>query len=175
MSVKIIQRENMDIFPLEMAKVYLKIHHNDEDALLENLLSAAIEWVEEASGKTILPKTLEMRSKNVCVFLPFGPVQKVLKVAFRGKKIPETSYDVSNHNGRCKVFLKDLHGFYLKGTLAVEYQTGYGKTAQDIPQTLKNTVLTTLAYLYENRGEASLPVSPVRPMPWVSYHQNYHL
>lgn len=173
MKLKLLEQSNQLPLSLELAKGYLRITHNQEDTVLQHLLRAAVMWVEEASEKTLTPKTWLFTHKQRKVFLPNPPVLKILEVKFKGVTLPEDKYSLWDQNGRA---ILEVLSADIAGVLSVKYVTGYGDDPQAIPETLRNTVLTTLAYLYENRGEQKI-TKQEQPhlMPWIQYHRTYHL
>lgn len=171
MRLKLIERSTQLPISLDLAKGYLRIHHAQEDTLLAHLIETAVKWVEEASGKTLTPKTWLLTDSKGNVLLPNPPVLKILEVKLKGVVLNEQQYALVDHNGRFHLEIPSAG----TGTVSVKYTTGYGEDPKDIPETLKNTVLTTLAYLYENRGEKKISPSNGHVAPWIQYHRDYHL
>lgn len=172
MALKLIEKSEKLPISLELAKGYLRITHDQEDSVLQHLILAAIAWVEEASGKTLTQKTWTFSIRRSRAFLPNPPVLKILEVRYNGKELLEGKYEFFDRNGRPGI---QVLFPVSEGVLFVRYITGYGEDPKDIPETLKNTILTTLAYLYENRGEEKNPKNESQKDPWIQYHRNYHL
>jgi uncharacterized phiE125 gp8 family phage protein len=172
MALKLIEKSEENFIELPVAKSYLRIHHDLEDELLNRLIHAATTWVEESTGKTLTPKTWQYTHNNSRFFLPNPPVLEILEVKLKGKKLNPDQYTVTHAHGRTSI---EVPFTWQKNSLCVTYKTGYGPALKDIPPTLYQAVLTTLAYLYENRSPQGTEAPSTTVTPWIQYHRYYHM
>jgi len=72
---------------LAEAKAFLRIEHAEDDALIENLIGAAVEHVEQATGRQFMPAEfmLTARCFDPIVRLPRSPVLTVESVQYRDR------------------------------------------------------------------------------------------
>ena len=90
----------------------------------------------------------------------------------RGKVLAPEAYQVNQAHGRTTV---EVPFSWKKGPLAVTYEAGYGDDFQDIPLSLQQAVLTTIACLYKNRTCNKVEGLSLGALPWIQYHRTYHM
>lgn len=117
---------------------------DDDDALIADLITSARERIEEFTGLSLIPKTLEIEFTNLAgnFEIPFGPVTTILNVKDdEGDSISTDDFDVS------------LNGRILKNpkyeNMTMLYEAGY----TDLPKGLKDAMYKEVAYRYINRGD----------------------
>ncbi|MDP3372563.1 MAG: head-tail connector protein [Candidatus Paracaedibacteraceae bacterium] len=148
--------ETNAIEPISLTEVksHLRLDTDDEDDLLNGLIVAATNLVEEYLGKTLIKKTwrIEEPGDNVNglqeVVLPRGPLLKVLMVQ---RVMPNETYTnirfvVKNHFSRpIVVFKSEL-------PVSIVYEAGYGYYPKDVPAPIRHALFALVAHLYENRN-----------------------
>ena len=148
--------ETNAIEPISLTEVksHLRLDTDDEDDLLNSLIAAATNLVEEYLGKTLIKKTwrIEESGDNANglqeIVLPQGPLLKVLMVQ---RAMPNDIYTnirfvVKNHFSRpIIVFKSDL-------PVSVTYEAGYGYYPKDVPAPIRQALFTLVAHFYENRN-----------------------
>jgi uncharacterized phiE125 gp8 family phage protein len=171
MSISLITSPALEPVSLEEAKLFLKIDHDAEDELLNDLIKAARENGEQYTGRAFITQTLcahlnLMKQSGSCVNvawylnrgwltsrLPKAPFQKIVSV--------ET---LESHGTFQKMDLKKVHvNTALEPALAlldvpwspeikITYIVGYGDTPLSVPAGLRQGLLKSVADMYENRG-----------------------
>jgi hypothetical protein len=129
---------------LQTAKEWLKMAGiDDDDALIQELISEAVDWLEEYCGLSIVPQTITayLIVKNR-IELPYGPVNTITSVN-------DAAYDPLTST--CNLFnpstgFVNISGY---GTYTVEYEAGYTV----VPPALIGAIKAYVAYAYEHRGD----------------------
>lgn len=129
---------------LAEAKAFCRIDGTDEDALVSALIAAARLHVESITGRALLTQTWRLVLQSVSglvVPLPVVPASELID-APDGAVLQGDSLLLAAETDQ----------------LSVDYTAGYGD-AGDVPQDLKQAVLTLVAYWYEHRD--ALTSAPV--------------
>ncbi|GAB4152658.1 MAG: hypothetical protein Tsb0016_25100 [Sphingomonadales bacterium] len=150
--------------PLALAEIraFLRLDHEDDDALLASLLEAAVEACESFTGRALIsqgwrllaPWPLDRRLR-----LGHGPVQTV--DAVRRKSMDGTSSDIAANSywldqSQDPALLHIVGG---DGTLAwpgggqieVDFRSGYGDDWNAVPMSLRQGLLRLIAHQYQVR------------------------
>jgi len=134
---------------LAEAKAFARIDGGDEDALVSALVAAARLHVESLTGRALVTQTWRLVLKCVSglvVPLPVVPLPVVPAMAL------VDAPDGAVLQGDAVLLASRVD------ELTVDYSAGYGD-AEDVPQDLKQAVLTLVAYWYEHRD--SVTMAPV--------------
>lgn len=129
---------------LAEAKAFCRVDGADEDALLGALIAAARLHIESITGRALVTQTWRLVlewPQGLVIPLPVVPVAELLEA-------PEGAV----LQGDALLLASAV------ATLSVDYVAGYGD-AEDVPQDLKQAVLTLVAYWYEHRD--SLTTAPL--------------
>ena len=129
---------------LAEAKAFARIDGGDEDALVSALVAAARLHVESLTGRALVTQTWRLVLKCVSglvVPLPVVPAMALVD-APEGAVLQGDSVLLASRVDE----------------LTVDYTAGYGD-AEDVPQDLRQAVLTLVAYWYEHRD--SVTMAPV--------------
>ena len=174
MSSKLLSALPTPVVTLQEAKAYLRVSHDLDDGYLKRALALACQWIEEATGKTLLTKTWAYTRENGSLILPHGPVQEILEVKIRKRVLTPDQYEVVPYHDTFKI---ESPFQWTKRVFTVIYRAGFGDRGEDVPLALYQAVLSALAYIYENRGEGADQGPPLfgRIQPWIQYHRTYHL
>lgn len=148
---------------LAQAKAHLRVDHSDEDDLITALISAAVEHFD---GVGILGRAMVTQSWAEC----FDAVSTVARLGM-GPFLSLTSvqyYDTDNASQTATladfetwilgdyVLAKPIPGASWPATysrpdaIKITYQAGFGD-ADDVPTTIKQAILLTVAHWYEHR------------------------
>jgi uncharacterized phiE125 gp8 family phage protein len=135
---------------VDEAKAFLRIDHTAEDALIESLVAAARDVVENYLRRSVCTQTwtLVLDSLAEQAFLPRPPVTDITSVEVDG--LVADAGDYENDADRLIV----LNGSLLDGEAKVVYQAG---DSTNIPDYAKLAVMQIIAYWYENRQGQSVP------------------
>lgn len=148
---------------LPEAKLHLRIDHDDEDALIERLISAARGYCEQVSRRALITQTLEggldAWPRDNVIELPHPPLQSVESIVYIDSAgathtLASTVYQVDTKRGR--VYLAEGQQWpnatlRTYDPITVTWIAGYGDTAAAVPQGYRQAVLLVLGHLYENR------------------------
>jgi uncharacterized phiE125 gp8 family phage protein len=143
------------MFSLDEVKRYLRVDFNDDDVLIDSLITAATNHVEQHLGRTLL-KTRYKLAWQCCrneqyldyfvVHLPMGPAISVEKVfdCHRQEKLKRVSVDLESNKPNVMFACNHEH-------LLIEYTAGYGETPECVPAEIRQATLSIVAELYRNR------------------------
>ena len=158
---------------LDYAKVFLRVDHDDEDALITDLIRAARLRVEGLINSALMSRarrftTLKIKSKGV--FINSGNISQITAVRLlSGEAETEISLSALTINLRCQppiVSVKERTSFQSYApeadALEIDFISGFGEDEGDIPMPLRQAMLLLLAQSYEYRGEVEVP--PTVPM-----------
>jgi len=168
---------------LAEAKLHLRVDHNDEDALIENLIRAATEHLDGWTGvlgRCLVEQIWRQDHDRFArqMIIPLGPVMAVQSITWRDlagqlSTVPSGSYDLRiDEAGNAVVrfdadyvFPTNLHE---SRAIAITFKVGHitnpGPPASStVPDPLKVAILLLVGHWYQNReatssaGMASLP------------------
>lgn len=120
---------------------------NDDDTLIAELIVSARLRLEEYTGLSFVPKTMEIEFTNLAgnFDIPFGPVNTILYLRdSEGDSISTDDFSIS-FNGRVLKYPKWEN-------MTMQYECGYVV----LPKALKEAVMKEVAYRYINRGDENV-------------------
>lgn len=131
---------------VDEAKAYMRLtQFTDDDTLIESMIKAARQKIEQVAQITLNTKSLKAVVNNPCGYIeiPFGPVQTITAVTDSdGNAVAD--YETAGND-----FLLLISPTY--ENLTIEYDAGY----ETLPDILKLDVFRLVSYLYLNRGDSS--------------------
>lgn len=133
---------------LTQAKAWLRVTHDDEDAIINALITAARQKCEGYCGKGFVSRTVTAIVRNDLgnIRLPYGPVESVTNVYdIDGNELASGDYNITG------VADKRL-GYPMSDYVKVVYTAGYSS----LPQQFKTAILTQLAWMYTHRGDEDI-------------------
>ena len=151
---------------LAEAKAHLKIDTTDEDALIAALIAAARARAEWHTGRALITQawTLFLDCWPAdAIEIPLPPLQGVTAVTAYARDdsahvLDASLYTLDTASAPARLALKPgvppPTNLRRLNAIAVAFTAGYGPSAGDVPQLLKEAILELVAFLYENRGEA---------------------
>lgn len=147
------------------AKLFLRIEHGAEDAVIARAIAAAREACELYVGSALLPQTFSLTvpcDGKVRVALPFGPataVETVTVAADGGQTELEATEYRLGIDGRALFFDWPPEG----DALTVAYTAAMAEDADKVPALLKQGLLHHVAALMEQReGFAPVPIASLQ-------------
>ena len=164
--------KTQEILPVGLTEVkaHLRLDHAHEDEYLRPLVQAAVGFVEEYLGRSLLsqvwrliwdkdrpyPAQLSTSHEDVCsVPLPYPPLRAIISVNRlmpSGEKQPIRRHRLEmNHQTPKLVFA------HVPETVEIEYETGYGDRPADIPPVIRQAILLSVADFYEYRHSDAMP------------------
>lgn len=143
---------------LAEVKAHCVIGHDDDDSLLEVMISAAREHGESLTGRSWAPKTLEVVLDSFpsgAIELPASPVTEVESIKYLDvdgveQTMPDTDYTVDTDSLIGRVVAEEWPETADKiNAVRVRYTAGW--SFDDFPPALKQWLLIRVATLYEHR------------------------
>lgn len=145
------------------AKAHLRITDTAEDTLIANLIKAAREEVEQATGLALITQDWRLYLDNWppsgLVRLRRGPVQEVIQVTVYDNLgnaqtvIPATA-NLDRARRPARFMMPDgLNGpGKAMNGIEIDFRAGYGATGVEVPDGLKRAILLLAAFWFEHRG-----------------------
>jgi uncharacterized phiE125 gp8 family phage protein len=161
--ITLVESNAIEPITLPEVKAHLRLDTDAEDDLLNSLVAAATNLVEEYIDKTLIKKIWRFADDGVEVgpfcelVLPKGPLLKVLAVH---RLLPNDGYatiryTVKNHFARPIIVYTTPSS--ISGPVSVLYEAGYGHYPKDVPPPIRQALLTLVAHFYDSRaGQISL-------------------
>ena len=145
-----------EVVTLEEAKNYLRVDYNEDDDLIEALISTAQTRLEQYAGVAMTPRTLKVVAfVNEFIELPYTPTGAISLVEYWNNEewvvMPVGDYNVLGDTTK-KIYMVANNDMEYRFT----YACGYATT----PKPMKTAILKYVADLYEYREssvEASQP------------------
>lgn len=165
---------NTEPVTLETAKLFLRIDHEDEDALIADFIQSARIQIE-----TLCRQTLITRSQKLTLTPPFdnvlhlnvSPLISVDEVVMNlsdGTNYPVSLDDLSVNlrSSPAKLTPKTLGIPTWLGrsdiqAITVDVTAGYGEAVTDIPMPLRQAILLLVGQAYEYRAGQDVPSIPM--------------
>ena len=157
----------------DIAKLDLKVDDVTEDGLIEILIQAARELVEEETQSSLITQTrvikMDYFPQSESITLPFGPIQDdhVITVSYYDsnedlQEMDAADYWIDTHSRIPRIVVKDSwpETYDRPNAVEVEYECGYGDAGSDVPAPLRKAILLLLGHLYENRQNVIVSGSP---------------
>jgi uncharacterized phiE125 gp8 family phage protein len=173
MSLSLTSPPAVEPISLSDAKAHLKIDTTDDDALVIRLIAAARARAEWHTGRAMITQAwtlwLDCWPLAGTIELPLPPLQSVVSVTTYAPNdaatvMSPTLYTVDTASAPARLALKPgaappVNLRAING-IAIAFTAGYGDGADAVPPLLKQAILSLLAFLYENRGEAPAELPP---------------
>lgn len=158
-TLKIVDEDPALPVTLDDAKAYMHVDGTDDDTVISNLLYSAATEIEEYCWHTLLTKTHKLFLSNwpykeIC--LRRGPVQSVTSIKYYDSTNNEQTWDASNY-----IVSADLDPAIITidigppstydrpDAIVIEYEAGYGATADDVPRWARNNILRLALWWYD--------------------------
>lgn len=142
---------------LEEAKAHLRVLHDAEDELIESLISAARQYAEGYTRRSLVPQTWRLTLDAFPrgpIYLPRPPLIEVVEVAYTdGNGVARTVADFSTILHPARPFIAPAYGAEWPiardsyGAVTVTYRAGYPV----LPEALREAVLLLLGSDYKHR------------------------
>lgn len=163
---------------LAEAKAHLRVLHTSEDALIERLIKVAAAHAERVTGRAFITKTVRMTfdafpAQGGPLRLLKSPLITLSSVVYTppaGADVTLASDDYQIVPDAVGAMLFPPAGSHWPATtrarraLVVTYTAGYGDSATDVPEDLRNALLLLVEHYYYNRSAVSDTPKAVTPM-----------
>ena len=160
---------------LDEAKTHLRVTHSNDDAYIYALITAAREWVEDYTGRSMIEQTRtylldSFPSGDDFIVLPRSPIKSVTSVVYVDTAGANQTWSSANYIADTT---SDPGGVYLaygaswpdtrsqRHAVTITYVAGY----TIVPQRLKQAMLLIIGELYARR-ELSIIGATVSEVPF---------
>ena len=143
---------------------------SSEDALLDDIIEAAREHVEDITRRALITQEweyyLDEFPSGNSFKLPFGNLQATdLTIKYTNSSGTETAmtlttdYLIETNDDQCGKIVLPYGGTwpsftkYPSNPIVVRFKCGYGDAGSDVPEKIKSAIKMICSDLYENRGE----------------------
>ena len=144
------------------AKAFLRIEHDDDDAVIAALIAAARGHVEALSRRALLVQrwrfVLDAWPANGRLDPRMGPLRSVIAARVFDAANNAHSIDVATFvvDAAANVIASPCWALPLPGRfragIELDVELGYGALATDVPDALRHAIRMLVAHWYENRG-----------------------
>ena len=151
------------------AKDFLRVEHDDDDAVIGALIAAARGHVEALTRRALLLQrwrfVLDAWPARGRLNLRTGPLRSVIAARVFDAAGNADSIDVETFvvDAAADIVASPCWALPLPGRLAagieLDVELGYGAAASDVPDALRHAIRMLVAHWYENRGLAALGAS----------------
>ena len=179
MSLSLITPPTVEPVSLAEAKLHLRVDFDDDDALIESLISAARVAAETLTGRQICTaRWMRTLDGFPCssLLLHRCPVQSVVEISYQDQlgqwqTVDPSIYvsDLTSEPARITPRFGNTWPITLSqiGVVRVVFDAGYG-TPSDVPEGLKSWIKLRIGSLYAHREEMSiLSKGRIDPLPFV--------
>ena len=155
------------------ARAFLRISTDSEDDILRRIIKTARELVEADTGLALIDQTWRLRvdrwprSGRLALFkYPVKAVTAVVAYRCDGSAISMEPEEFMLQHGRRpqRVYMAQYPDAQSFCGLEVDFIAGFGETGVEVPDALKQAILTLSAHLYENRAGLDGATSELPPM-----------
>lgn len=168
MGLSLVTPPSSEALDLLRAKRHLRVDGNLEDADIDKLISAAVDFVEEDTGRQIMPATWQATFDRFPhgrwpLELPRPPLLSVSEVTYLDSDGVEQTWDAAEYqvyapagpfarNGHVQPIPNERYPTTRRATNAVtvEFEAGYADVEQ-VPQVAVAAIQIVLADLFEHR------------------------
>ena len=154
---------------LAEAKAYLKVEYDEEDQLIQSLITAARAHLELATRRAFLTQGwslfLDRWPKSGMVHLPLSPVASVDALHVYDAQdavsvVAASEYSVDVHSQPPRV-IRSGHGQWCRSPrrlngIEIVFTAGFGPEVADTPAPLRQAILLLVAHWFENRQPLTL-------------------
>jgi uncharacterized phiE125 gp8 family phage protein len=171
--------QRLPLYP-EDVKRYLRVTHNEEDFLIQDLIGSVTEWLTGRDGwlgRSLITQTLELSvplpwhpgfvgpywDSTGCIVLPRPPYLAIESVSYLDSAggailISPAMYSTSvGGDGLVRLTFRPdvpwVGSAVDAASVVVRYRAGYGPSADYVDHGIRQAMLMTVARLYANRGD----------------------
>jgi uncharacterized phiE125 gp8 family phage protein len=155
---------------LQEIKDHLRILGTDEDALITVMIEPARDYCEKYQNRAYITQTWELALDQFPsedrIRIPLPPLQSVSSVKYYGTDdteytLPAADYQVDIYSQPGRVVLKygkSWPSVTLRPAngVIITFIAGYGTTADEVPERMKQAIKVLMGHLYENREATDL-------------------
>lgn len=159
---KILNIRNIETWPLEEVKNYLRITSDYDDVLLIGLVETATNIAESFTGLSLHNRHIlcEIKNAKPIIKLKHVPVLRLTGVRLASKDEKE---DISDDFGFVETSNSTLHlaSHYAGKDVEIEYESGY---EEHIPREIQHGILMHVASMYEHSEDGTSINSEIKDL-----------
>jgi uncharacterized phiE125 gp8 family phage protein len=156
MPYRLIEPPISEPISLQEVKNYLRIEHNEDDMLIQSLITTSRHHIEQLTRRSIAIQTWELTLDSFPddeIIIPLPPLKTINHITYIKEGISQTltSYDLDNVSepARLKGDWPDTDN--VMNAVKIEFIAGY----DTCPEPLKQAMLLLISHWYENRAIVS--------------------
>ncbi len=149
-------------------KLYARVAHSVEDSLIEKWIKAARKLAEDYQHRSYVEQVWRMtfdKFPATPILFPRPPLIEVLSIKYYDEDDTEATFNASNYfvDTNSEVGRLVLNAGVSWPTVSlrpinaviIDFKTGYGIAADDVPDSVKNAIYIYCTHMYENRESES--------------------
>lgn len=148
---------------LEETKTFIRVDDTSDDTLISNLIIVARQVAETYLKRSLITQTLKMEFDQYAPSsfeLVLGPIQSIVEVTLTNRDGSNSTVDNSTYYltaGKDNIVFDATP---VSHKVTIEYIAGYGDNVTDIPEPIRQGMLTHVARMYDNRtGNSTMPTA----------------
>lgn len=166
------------VLPVSVAecKAVLRIDHAQHDTMVQSLIKAARAYVETVGRLTLTDTTYDLRLDTFPsgpIDLRRGPVQSVTSITYTdaegaAQTLSASTYNVDIYSLPERIWPEDTWPATeceAPNDVKVRYLAGYGDSADDIPESIRQALIAIVVHMYENPAAHTELVNGLHPNP----------
>lgn len=181
MAIRII-RNNINPITLDEAKLNLRVDHDDEDSLIQRLITSATYTAENFCSRLLMAASVEQSFQILShrVELQYNTLGKPV-IEYRDENgdiqtIDPTTYYHRNESGYGALYLKSGESWPqadqdTSEPYTIKYDAGISSDRKDIPEDIKSAIHLMVARMYAHR-EDHIKRLPSASESLLHYHRN---
>ena len=165
LKIEVITEASVEPVTVAEVKNHLRVTDNTEDGIISGLITAARKYVEQILRRSLINQTyayyLDDFPNREFIQLPFPPLLTVDFVKYYDQTgvlttMPTDDYQVDNKATPARITLKDDATYPTVeldkvNAVEIQYQAGYGNTADDVPMPIRLVIIQLVSHWFENR------------------------
>jgi len=178
MKTKLITAPSVAPVTVTELKAHCRVTFDDDDVYIQALLDAAIMHLEGVAGRKFITQKwklfLDAWPGGAEIVLPYGDCSAVDSITYKDRDGVQATWasskyvvDTDSVPGRVVIAYDEswpAETLYNVNPIEVIFDSGYGGTADDIPEDLKHAIKFLVCHWYENR-EVITTGTIVAPIP----------
>lgn len=160
---KIIRKE---VWPLREVKDYLRITHNYDDKIIDNLIESAVQQAEIFMGISLHSRHITLTAEKIDSFITFKYVPVIELVSITALSI--NNKDIKEEIGYLDIEKARLvtQEKFVGEDIKIEYLAGY----QEIPRAILHGILNHIVVMYDRPDNIATLTQEVRNL-YLPYRQ----
>lgn len=162
--LKLVSPAASEPLSLAEAKLFLRVEHSTDDALITRAITAARQAAEEHMRLVLLAQDYRYETGEIfsVIALPVGPAQSIDAITAIDAEGEETVLDEDSYRLTLDGYGVIFSSLPMAETLVIEFSAASASSAEDVPAMIKQGILHHVAALVEQRhGMVAMPVASI--------------